>query len=458
MRGRRRYGVIAGTAGGALKFQWSPAKLTGLSFLGLIAAGTFFLFLPAATSGLAPARFIDALFTATSAVCVTGLIVQDTPVYFSTFGQIIILCLIQLGGLGIMTLSAALPVLFGRGLKMAQRGLFQGLLEQSDYANLRSTLKSIVLYTLAIEAAGAALLSLRFYFLWDDWKKAVYFGVFHAVSAFCNAGFALFSDNLVSFRGDVLVNAVVMGLIILGGLGFVVLREVYGTRGRRSARRLSLHARLVLSATALFICLPAFFIFFAEYSGSFLNLPLSEKILASFFQSVTARTAGFNTVDLAELGSATVFLTCILMFVGAAPGGTGGGVKVSTVSLLILSIRSLFLQRDHIEVSGRRISAELVTKAIAILAISFSLVTVFIMVMALSENFSFEKTYFEVISAFGTVGLSLGITQDLSDFGKLVISTVMFIGRIGPLTLVFLLGTGRKKVYYRLPEGRVIVG
>jgi len=436
-------------------FHWTPARLTTLSFFGLIFFGTCFLILPFSTTNYQGARVIDALFTATSATCVTGLAVQDTATYFTFFGQIVILLLTQLGGLGIMTLSASLPILFGRQLSISRRDLFQSVMDEGDYEGLRHTVKKIIKYTLTIESIGALILAIRFYTEFKDLKKAAFYGIFHAVSAFCNAGFALFSDNLVLFRKDPVVNLVIMTLIVLGGIGFIVLIQV---SNYRKTKNLDTHSKLTLIITGILIALPAAYIFFTEFSRSFINFSFGEKIFTSFFQSVTTRTAGFNTIDLTLLHESVIFVMIILMFIGAAPGSTGGGVKVTTIGILLLSLRSIFLGRDQIEIFGRQIPQDLVTKSIAIVAISFALVTSFVIVILTFEPFSLKEILFETVSAFGTVGLSLNLSPKLSDAGKFLISLMMFIGRIGPLTLVFLIGSGTQKLYYKLPRGKISVG
>lgn len=436
-------------------FQWTPARLASLSFLSLILVGCLLLLLPQATEGQAAASWLDALFTAVSAVCVTGLSVQDTPTYFSSFGQTVILCLIQLGGLGIMTLSAALPILFGKQMKVSQREFFQGMVDHTDYQNLKATLTGLIKYTLLIEGVGALILTMRWYALWGDFPKALYYGIFHAISAFCNAGFSLFTDSLIGFRNDPVIMTTVMALIVLGGLGFVVITQFFLRQGFKSY---TLHARFVLLVSLILVVVPTLFLFFSEFSNSFLNLPIGEKISVSLFQVVTSRTAGFNSIDLTTLGGSTIFVICILMFIGGAPGGTAGGVKVTTMGILFLSIRSIIRGRENIEIMGRRITPEQVTKAIGIMAISFMIVTILIITLMMTESAEFSMIFFEAISAFGTVGLSLGLTPELSATGKIIVALGMFIGRIGPLTLVFLIGTQKEKIYYRYPEGKLLVG
>lgn len=437
------------------KFQLTPVRLTVLSYVFLIIIGTVLLLLPISTANSVPIPFIDAFFTATSAVCVTGLIVQDTATYFSTFGQMVILVLIQLGGLGIMTLYASLPIIFGKKMKLSERSFFQEIVETDDYFNIKNVLVNIIKYTLLIEFCGAVILTLRFYFLWHDLGKAAYYGVFHAVSAFCNAGFSVFSDSLMGFYGDGIINITIMTLIVLGGLGFVVLQQIMQST---SIKKLSSHTKLVLVLTGIFIFFPSFVIFHIEFTNAFAGMGIGEKVLASFFQVISTRTAGFNSVDVASLSNVSLFFFSIMMFIGAAPGGTGGGVKITTVGLLLLSMRSILKRQEDIECFRKRVPMEIVTKAIAIIAISFTVVTIFMMMVMFTENASFIEVFFEVLSAFGTVGLSMGLTGKLTFMGKVLISLLMFIGRIGSLSLIFLLGGIGRTPAHKYPWGKFMVG
>lgn len=437
------------------KFLWTPARLTGLSFLSLITIGAALLSLPIATTGSNPSSFIDALFTAVSATCVTGLIVQDTPVFFSSFGHMVIMCLIQLGGLGIMTLSAALPMIFGRNLKVSQRSMFQGMFGQDDYVTLKNTIIKILQYTMVIEALGALGLTLRWYALWGDFQKALYYGVFHSVSAFCNAGFALFSDNMMSFQNDNIILSIIMMLSFLGSLGFVVLIQIFTFR---HLKEYTFHTKFVLLITSFMVLLPSIFIFFNEFSNAFFEFPISKKIQLTLFHVLTGRTAGFNAIDLNDFSDATLFILMIKMFIGGAPGSCAGGIKVTTIGILFLSIRSILLGRENIEIMGRRISQGQVTKSIAVLFVSFSIITFLMIILMMVEPLPFKTIFFETLSAFGTVGWSLGITPQLSDIGKIIISIAMYIGRIGPITLVFLIGSQDQKLYYRYPTGRIMIG
>lgn len=437
------------------RFHLTPVRLTVLSFLGLILLGTILLMLPISTSLLSPIKFVDAFFTATSAVCVTGLVVQDTGTFFSTFGQMVILVLIQLGGLGIMTLYASLPVIFGRQLKLSQRRMFSAIIDVENYASLKTLLKAIIKYTFIIEFLGATALSLRFYFVWGDWEKAIYHGIFHSISAFCNAGFMLFANGLGDFRGDWIVNLVIISLYILGGLGFVV---IYQMINRRSFRKLSSNSKLVLAVTAILVFVPSFMVFHTEFDAAFKDLGVLDKAIVTLMHVTSTRTAGFNTIDMTTFGNGTLFLFCILMFIGASPGGTGGGAKTTTIGLLALSIRSIFKGQPDIECFGRQVPRDVLTRAIAIIAIAFSIITVSIIILMTIEDHGFKEIFFEVISAFNTVGLTLGLTPTLSTAGKFLICFMMFVGRIGTLSLIFILGVEDHVPTYQLPTGRFMVG
>ena len=437
------------------RLKLTPIRLALLSYLVAIVLGTILLWLPFSTIDTKPISLIDAFFTATSAVCVTGLIVQDTATYFTTFGQSVLLVLIQLGGLGIMTLYASIPIFFGKQMKLSERTFFHQIVEADSYFGIKKILTNIVKYTLFLEMLGSVILTARFYAIFGDFKKALFYGVFHAVSAFCNAGFALFSDSFMSFHGDVIINITILVLVLLGGLGFLVLQQLLQTR---SIKRLSANAKLVLLITAILFFMPSFFLFHFEFSNAFSGLSIGDKIMAAFFQIGMTRTAGFNSIDFATMQNTSILMICILMFIGAAPGGTGGGVKITTVALLFLSMRSIFKRQADIDCFKKRVPSEIVTKSIAILAISFSLVSFFMMVIMSTENAPFLEVFFEVISAFGTVGLSIGLTSKLSFSGKLLISILMFIGRIGSLSLVFILTTEKKSLGYKYPNGKFMVG
>lgn len=437
------------------RFHLTPVRLTVLSFFGLIVFGTILLMLPIATAGTKSASLIDAFFTSVSAVCVTGLVVQDTGTYYSTFGQGVILLLIQLGGIGIMTLYASLPVIFGQQLRLSQRRMFEAIFDADTYASLRGMVIRIIRYTIIIELIGACFLTLRFHALWNDFEKALYYGLFHSISAFCNAGFMLFSNGLEDFSADPLVNLVIISLYVLGGLGFAVIYQIIH---RRSFKKFSANAKMGLIVTAFLIVIPCFLVFHFEFDQALNGKGLFEKSLVTLMQVTSTRTAGFNSIDLTTLNNSTLFIFCILMFIGASPGGTGGGVKTTTVGLMFLSIRSIFRGQADIEVFGRMVPKDVITRSIAIIAIGFSLITMSIVALMMTENNSFEVIFFEVISAFGTVGLSLGLTSKLTLFGKAMICLMMFVGRIGTLSLIFILGSQDKQASYQYPVGKFMVG
>jgi trk system potassium uptake protein TrkH len=432
----------------------NTAQIVAISFIATILLGTILLTFPVATADGAGTNFIDALFTATSATCVTGLIVQDTPSYFSTFGQFVILALIQMGGLGIMTYSAFLAIVFGR-FTLGQRQMVQDMMDEDR--NILSMMFYIFKMTFVIEAIGALVLFARWIFHFHDPVRTLYLSIFHSISAFCNAGFALFSDSLEQFANDPIINITIMALIIMGGLGFIAVYEMH-KRSRNRRYGISTHTKLVLSASGILIMAGFLVILFVEFDASFISLPLSGKVWSALFQAVTPRTAGFNTVPMAALSPVTLTIIMILMFIGASPGSTGGGVKTTTTAILILSLRSILRGKENIEVFKRTIMQSIVYKAIAlVVGSSFLLGLVFLLLLAV-ENKPFLPLLFEAVSAFGTVGLSTGITPDLTIGGKILIILLMYAGRIGPLTLGFALTRVliRGKVGY--PEAKVMIG
>lgn len=439
------------------RLRTQPALLLSSSFAFVIAIGATLLSLPVATTGR-QIDFFDALFTATSAVCVTGLTVQDTGTYFTTFGQGVILGLIQIGGLGIMTLSTSLAVIIGRRLSIRERLFMQNVIDEVDYHEFARIVGNIFKMTFLIEALGALILTLRWYGEFENVGKALYYGVFHAVSAFCNAGFALFPNSLVDYQTDPAINLTITSLITIGGLGFAVVYGMYNYYQNPKPRRLNLHLKTTLTVSAILTIGCALFIFLAEYSESLLGLPLGQKLWISWFQSVTLRTAGFNTFDITQFSSTTLFLFMVLMFIGASPGSTGGGIKTTTVGVLFFTVRSMISGRDNVEGFGRTIPWDIVRKSISITFVAGGIITFGVLAVSLVDFSRFQEILFEVVSAFGTVGLSLGITSKLTALGKLVITLLMYTGRIGPLTVAFLIGTQKASRGYDLPTGKIVVG
>jgi trk system potassium uptake protein TrkH len=430
-----------------------PAELLVTTFLLTIAVGTLLLSIPLAVRGEGSASFVDALFTSTSAVCVTGLIVKDTPVYFSKFGLAVILGLIQIGGLGIMTISSAVALAIRRGMAVRYRVVMQQVMDQTYYEELQQVLKRIVWGTFLIEGIGALLLAWAWYEPQLGLMSTLWHSVFHSVSAFCNAGFALFSNSLVGFQGSPFVLIVHMALIVLGGIGFTVIGPILSFRLPRST-----HARLTVIVTLILLVAGLVFFFFVESNRGMIDQPMSARFWNALFQSVTARTAGFNTVDLTTWSNASIVVLLILMFVGASPGSTGGGIKTTTLGVLVLSVISMMRGRSDVEFHGRRLPQEIIIKSIAIMLLSLALVYTFTVALMLTESASFKDVMFEVTSAFGTVGLSLGLTPKLSVAGKVLITILMFLGRVGPLTAAMIVGERMVKAAYRYPVERVMVG
>ena len=447
----------------------SPATLLVSSFALAILAGTLLLALPAAHA-LEPLTLLDALFTATSATCVTGLTVVDTGSRFSPFGQVVVLGLIQVGGLGIMTFAVFAGIALGGRVAFSGRAAIQETLQHTPRAGVRRLLRYVVAFTLVSEAAGALLLWLRFHELRPG-GAAVWSAVFHAVSAFCNAGFSLFPDNLVRYRGDALVNLAITGLVILGGLGFLAsmeLRDQLQARLRRiRPPQLTLHTRLVLLVTLVLLLVGALGYLALEWDNGLSGLPPGERLLAAWFLSVTPRTAGFNTIDYGQLSSVTLFFTIFLMFVGASPGSTGGGIKTTTLGLLATLLVARWRGRGRARVFHRTIPHAVMDRALLLAILAWALVSLAIGLLVLVETGSqpyqrasphFVALMFEAVSAFGTVGLSTGITPQLTAGSKLVLIALMFVGRVGPLTLVLAMGPRQQKGRFRYAEENVMVG
>lgn len=448
-----------------LKTGLNAAQIMAMSFLLLIFVGTLLLMLPFATNDGEGLSLIDALFTVTSAVCVTGLTVWDTGSHFSLFGQLVILALIQIGAFGMMTSSAFLFVLTGRRMKHREGKVMRDLLNVYHTLDIPKMLVEMLTVTLLFEGIGAICLTICWYPHFGDLSTALYYGIFHAVSAFCNAGFSLFQDSLMAFRSDFSVNLVISSLIIGGGLGFhviVMVRNLSWGRwrgpGRGKTRLLDLHSRMVLRMTGILLVGGMLFFLLSEYDASMNGFHLLERLEAAFFLSVTARTAGFNTIDMALLSNSSILILLLLMFIGASPGSTGGGIKTTTFGVTLYVLRSLLQGRRNIAFGNRLIPPSVVNKALAIFITSGMILTLFLSLLYMVERAPFEQIFFEAVSAFGTVGLSLGLTPTLSIPGKLIITALMFVGRVGPLTLAFAVGERKDVLDYDLPYGRILVG
>ena len=442
----------------------TPAQIMVLGFLELIFLGSLLLSLPAATTGSVDVSYLDALFTATSAVCVTGLVVVDTGTAFSAFGQGVILTLIQIGGLGFMTLSTTLFLMAGKKIGLRDRLLIREAFNQYDLSGLVKLVRQVVKTTLFCEGIGALLLTVGF-LAFMPFPNALYYGIFHAISAFCNAGFDLFGrvsgpfSSLTAYAGE-WFTLVIAFLIIIGGLGFPVLVDL----GKRlSGKKLSLHSKMGLLATAtLLVC--GFFAFFSlEHNnpGTLGEKPLSAQIVSTFFQTVTPRTAGFNSLPLTALRDPTAFLLIILMFIGASPSSTGGGIKTTTFFTLILAVWAMIRGKRDVELFERRLPTDVILKAFTIAFISSALVGVVTFCLSwLEPDFSFLALFFEATSAFSTAGLSQGVTPNLtSPLSKMLLIGTMFAGRVGLFTIVVALTHHwQTNMAIRYSEERVIIG
>ena len=439
---------------------FQPAQFLALSFIAAILLGTLLLLLPFSTKS-GHISFVDALFTATSGVCVTGLIVQDTATYFTPFGQIVILLLIQLGGLGIMTFSTLILLVAGKKISIRDRIFIQQDFHYGASKDVRSLIKNIFFFTVAIELVGTLSFFLRWY-KDHNWLKAIFHSVFHSISAFCNAGFSLFSESFVPSRNDAWINTTLIVLIVVGGLGFLVLDEVRCVLlclVKRQKFKISLHAKLVLTMTLLLIVLSFVFFLLIEWNHSLKTFTAKEKIFSSLFQIVTPRTAGFNTMDLNSLSFSIVFLLIMLMFIGASPGSTGGGVKTSTIGVIFAFIKSKITARDSVHLFYRKLPLELVTKAFTVVSLAVFVIFFSSFVLLLTQpGVSMREALFEVFSAFGTVGLSLGLTPNLNAIGKIMIILTMYIGRIGPLTLLYAFSRERAYGRFEYLEETVMIG
>jgi trk system potassium uptake protein TrkH len=467
MRGRPH--PAAGVTARRRAHRLHPAAALVASFAAAILAGTTLLLLPA-SSTREPLSPLDALFTATSAVCVTGLTVVDTGTRLSPFGQAVVLALVQAGGLGIMTFAVFFALLTGRQISFRDRLVIQDSLHHSPTAELRRLVRHILALTFAVEAVGAGLLWLRFRSEFAP-ARALYVSAFHSISAFCNAGFALFPDSFTRYRGDPWLTLVLTGLVVAGGLGFLVNMELRDQvrlrwRGQR-AGRLTLHTRLVLVVTAGLLAAGGLSFLVLEWGNLLLDLPLGEKLLASWFHAVTPRTAGFNTVDYGRARAATLFLTVLLMFVGASPGSTGGGIKTTSLGLLLALAWARWTGRERTSLFRCTLPESAINRALAVTLTAWAVSSAGLMLLLLAEQGPrphdetdprFLALMFEAVSAFGTVGLSTGVTPSLSGAGRVVVILLMLVGRVGPLTAALAIGRRRAAPPFRYAEENVMVG
>ncbi len=445
--------------------KMQPTQIMVIGFALVILIGGILLNLPISTQNGESIGLLNALFTATSAVCVTGLVVVDTATYWSGFGQLIIIALIQIGGLGFMTITTMFALIVKKRINLKERLLIQESLNQFDLSGLVKLTRYILLTTFIIEGIGALLLSTVFVPQFGILKGAWY-SIFHAISAFCNAGFDLMGSvsgeysSLTSYVNNFTVTITISLLIIFGGLGFPVILDIIK---QRKFSKLNIHSKVVLASTAILIITGTLFILLLEYQNpdTLGKLSLKGKLLSSLFQSVTTRTAGFNTIDLTVMRESSIFVMIILMFIGASPASTGGGIKTTTIATLILTVRAFILEKQDIELYKRRISTSTISKSIGIFIIGIIVVVGGSLIISITDpGFTLLESGFEVVSAFATVGLSIGGSPDLSIPGKIFIMLFMFMGRVGSLTIFMAIASRgiKKNPTIRYPEGKIIVG
>jgi trk system potassium uptake protein len=437
-----------------------PVQVLALGFAGISIIGSIVLMMPISSAKGQVTPFIDSLFTAISAVCITGFAIYDTGTYWSLFGQIFILLLIQIGGLGFMTFSTFLAVLLGKKISLKERLIMQ---EAFNAFNIQGVVK-LMLYvfgiTFTIEGIGAILLATQFIPVYG-WEKGIYFGIFHSISSFCNAGFDLLGNfsSLVPFSHNAVVILTVSTLVVSGGLGFIVIAELIN---RRNLKRLTLHTKVVVVTTLVLMIIGAFLFFMLEHSNpkTMGSQGMGGKILSSIFASIVPRSGGFSSISIPDMTTASKFLTIILMFIGASPGSTGGGIKVTTTALIFMTVISVIKGREDTEMFERRINKALIYRALAITTISLIIIILVTMILAITQKGEFIQFLYEATSAFGTVGLTLGLTPNLDTVGKIVISLTMYAGKVGPLTLALAFAHKQQTsgCGIKYPEDKILVG
>lgn len=438
------------------KLKLNPPRVLALGFAFMIVLGGFLLNLPMASASGESIGFIDALFTSASAVCVTGLVVVNTSSHWSTFGKFIIITLIQIGGLGFMTMATVGALILGKKISLKERLVIKEQLNQDTMSGLVRLIKYVLLSTFLIEGIGAIILSLRFL---PDYglKKSLLYGGFHAISGFCNAGFDLLGNSMVDYSGDFIILSTISFLVILGGLGFNVYIDVLRTK---NFSRLKLHSKVVLMVTLILILGGSLLFFLLEYNNpeTLLNMSFKNKLLNSYFQSVITRTAGFNSVEVGGLRESSIFLMTILMFIGGSPASTGGGIKTTTFAVLAITSYSVVKSREDVVIFKKRIPREIIYRSIAIASIGLTILLIVSLALSVIEDESFILVLFEATSALATVGISAGLTGRLSPLGKIIIILTMYIGRLGPLTMAYAFGRKSKKANYRYSKGNIMVG
>ncbi|WP_296113769.1 TrkH family potassium uptake protein [uncultured Anaerococcus sp.] len=437
------------------KISLNPPLVLSLGFAILICIGGVLLSLPIFTkSGLATDP-IDAFFVAASASCVTGLTPVNTLDHWNTYGHVLLIILIQIGGLGVMSLASIIPLILGKKIGMKSRQILKEQLNVESLEGMIVLFKYVLIFTFGTELLGAILLSFRFVPLYGP-GEGIWYAIFHSISAFCNAGFDILGDSIYPFRDDILVNMTLSLLILVGGLGFVVTSELFR---RRSFKKISTHSKLVLLMSAILLAFGSLVFFFLESRGGVLaEESLKGSVLESFFQSVVARTAGFYSVDLSKIKDSTALMLMGLMFVGGSPGSTAGGIKTTTLGVLILSTVAVIRGEREPVVFGRHIGAEVIKKALAIFLVSFGLILSVSFILTITENSGLVDILYETVSALATVGATRGLTPELTSIGKVLITICMYLGRLGPMTMAFAFGMKDKKNLIRYPESFISIG
>lgn len=442
------------------KKEITPAQIIVLGFAFLILAGAVLLIMPFAAQNSHYNAFIDALFISTSAVCVTGLVTVDPGTFYSVPGQVIVLVLIQVGGLGIISAATIYALISGKRIGLKERILIKESLNRDSLGGVVRMMRAIVITTLMIEGVGVLLLTV-FFMPYFPAPKALWYGLFHAISAFCNAGFDIFGPefypycSLIPFQHDPAILLTISLLIILGGLGFIVILKCMK---EQNYQRLSVHSKLAISTTAVLLVLGTLFFLVVEHAGVFGPMNWADKLVNAFFMSTTPRTAGYAAVNIGKLLPSSLLITMFLMFVGASPGGTGGGIKTTTFAVLLMAVWARIRGHEDIHMYDRRIDHDIVYTALTLTVLASAFVFLCILILTLVDPHDTVKLMFEAFSAFGTVGLSTGITPELTSAAKLVLIVLMFFGRLGPLTIAFALLQRTKKAHMKYPRGSVIIG
>ncbi|WP_297280788.1 TrkH family potassium uptake protein [uncultured Anaerococcus sp.] len=438
------------------KISENPALVLTLGFLILITIASIILTTPYVSRSGERTGIVDAFFVAASASCVTGLTPVNTGLYWNTLGQVVIIILIQIGGLGVMSMASLIPLLLRRKIGLKSRQILREQLNVESMAGMINLFRYVLIFTIGSEAIGALFLSLRFVPTYGL-GKGIWYAVFHSISAFCNAGFDILGDSIYPLRDDYLVNITIMALVVVGGLGFMVTSEIFY---KKDLKKISTNSKLVLVITAILILLGAFGFYLLEsiQGGVLVNESFGPSVLESFFQSIVARTAGFYSVELSNIKVSTSLLLIGLMFIGGSPGSTAGGIKTTTFGVLVISTISVIKREKEPVVFKRSISDESIKKALSIFMVSLAIVLLVSFTISITDDFSFIDTLYETVSALATVGASRGITAELSDIAKILLGFCMYLGRIGPMTMAFAFGLKAEDKLIKYPETFISLG